>query len=243
MKSLALLEYRDEAWYEVTCSNGHEFRTILQEQKHEILFEIGAHAIIDGYYREAVSSFTSSLERFHEFAIRCLLAKLGVPEPNADTAWNRVSSQTERQFGAFVFLWLSNFHEAPALLSPTEVKFRNDVVHKGKIPTKDAALRFGNRVFDILRPQVRALQWRLPEAVGNVLHRRLREAMSEMGEEKVISSMGGGLILSASSVLSDSENKPLEEYLKHLEGYRALIDRTRRSLEMEKPPSNELGRP
>jgi hypothetical protein len=230
MRSLALLEYRDEAWYEVTCSNGHEFRTILQEQKHEILFEIGAHAILDGYYREAVSSFTSSMERFHEFAIRCLLAKLGGPDAEADSAWRQVSNQTERQLGAFIFLWLSNFHEVPGLLSTDEVNFRNAVVHKGKIPTMDAALWFGNRVLDILRPQIRALQWQLPDAVGNVIHRRMRQAMSEMGNDKMTSSMGGGLIMSASSVTSDSENKPLEEHLKNLQRYRAFIDRTRSSL-------------
>ena len=27
--------------------------TVLQQQKFEVLFEIGAHAILDGYYREA----------------------------------------------------------------------------------------------------------------------------------------------------------------------------------------------
>ncbi len=234
IRSLALLEYRDEAWYEVTCSNGHEFRTILQEQKHEILFEIGAHAILDGYYREAVSSFTSSMERFHEFAIRCVLVKLGAAEDEVDTAWRQVSNQTERQLGAFVFSWLSNFHETPGLLSAEEAGFRNAVVHEGKIPTFDEALWFGNRVFDVLRPQIRALQWQGSDAVGKVIHRRMREAMKEMGNDKAISSMGGGLIMSVSSVTSDSENKPLEAYLKQLERYRAFIDRTRGSLADEK---------
>ena len=47
---------------QIKCSRSHETTAILQEQKFEILFDIGAHAILDGYYREAVSSFTSSLE-------------------------------------------------------------------------------------------------------------------------------------------------------------------------------------
>lgn len=54
------------------CSHGHKTTTIVQNPKYEILFDIGANAIVDGYYREAVSSFTSSLERFYEYSIKIL---------------------------------------------------------------------------------------------------------------------------------------------------------------------------
>ena len=70
----ARVEICDDGKYEVTCTRGHKETVILQQQKFEILFEIGAHAIIDGYYREAVSSFAASLERFYEFSIKAFLA-------------------------------------------------------------------------------------------------------------------------------------------------------------------------
>lgn len=69
------LEFRDDGCYGVCCSRGHTSVTILQEQKFEILFDIGANAIIDGYYRESISSFTSSLERFYEFCIKVFCEK------------------------------------------------------------------------------------------------------------------------------------------------------------------------
>ncbi len=57
--NLSSVGFREDGRYEMTCLKGHSSITFLQQQKFEILFDIGAHAIIDAYYREAVSSFTS----------------------------------------------------------------------------------------------------------------------------------------------------------------------------------------
>ena len=56
---MSKLEFRDDGRYEITCPKGHSSFTIPQQQKFELLFDIGAYAITDGYYREAISSFTS----------------------------------------------------------------------------------------------------------------------------------------------------------------------------------------
>ncbi|RKR31632.1 hypothetical protein [Paraburkholderia sp. BL17N1] len=50
----------------------------LRQQKYEALFQIGAYATEDGYYREPVSSFTASLERFYEFFVRAATDDDGV---------------------------------------------------------------------------------------------------------------------------------------------------------------------
>jgi hypothetical protein len=55
--------------------------------------------------------FTSSIERFHEFAIPCFLLHDSVPEAQVTAAWSEVKNQSERQLGAFIFLWLSEFEE------------------------------------------------------------------------------------------------------------------------------------
>ena len=104
------LEWQDDGRYQTTCPKGHTSITILQEQKFELLFDIGAYAIVDGYYREAVSSFTSSLERFYEFVIKSILLDAQMSENLIKETWNSVSSQSERQFGAFLFLYLNNFN-------------------------------------------------------------------------------------------------------------------------------------
>jgi len=59
----------DSGIHPVNCNHGHEFVIIFSGAKFEVLFDIGMNAINDGYAREAVSSFTSSLERFYEFFI------------------------------------------------------------------------------------------------------------------------------------------------------------------------------
>ena len=48
--------------------------------KFELLFELGINALIDGYPREAVSSFASALERFYEFFCQVAALALSIPK-------------------------------------------------------------------------------------------------------------------------------------------------------------------
>ena len=133
----ARVEFRDDGRYELACSFGHRTTIILQQQKFEVLFEIGTYAILDGYYREAVSSISTSLERFYEFAVRVFLENASKSDTLFLNCWKKVASQSERQLGAFIFLWAHHFNEPPELLSNSQVSFRNDVIHKGKIPRSE----------------------------------------------------------------------------------------------------------
>ena len=127
VKVLGFLEWRDDGRYDVTCPKGHRSGIILQEQPFELRYDIGAFAIQDGYYREAVSSFSSSLERFYDFFVKVICIERNINEEQYQIAWKQVSKQSERQVGAFIFLYLSEFEKAPNLLSNTKVAFRNEV--------------------------------------------------------------------------------------------------------------------
>ena len=157
MPCMACFQELGKPTYEVCCSRGHTSVTILQQQKFEILFDIGANAIIDGYYREAISSFTSSLERFYEFCIKVFCENNSMNDDTYNKVWKQVSNQSERQLGAFLFLWTNKFDEVPELLTNKDTKFRNEVIHKGKIPTKEEALIFGNTILKIIRPKIKQL--------------------------------------------------------------------------------------
>jgi len=172
----ARVSVRDDGKYELTCSHGHRATTVLQQQKFEVLFDIGAHAVLDGYYREAISCFAASLERFYEFSIRALLSRTSGSDGLFKTCWKSVSSQSERQLGAFIFLWASIFDAPPALLSIKHVGFRNDVIHKGKIPTMEEAIVFGDSILNVLRPNIVALCAQLPDSVKQVVFYHLRDA-------------------------------------------------------------------
>ena len=97
-------EMRDDGVYIGSCPSGHRVVVATQTLRHEMLFEVGLSALSDGYPRDAISSFAAAVERFYEFAVMVLLRSAAIPQDAVATAWKVVSSQSERQFGAFVFL-------------------------------------------------------------------------------------------------------------------------------------------
>ena len=141
-----LCEYKDDGLYKIECKQGHTFWGTFQSHLHEILFEIGAFAVLDGYYREAVASFASSLERFYEFYIKVVALSKKIPQDEFDEAWKLVAAQSERQFGAFVFVYCLVNQKRPQLETERYRKLRNEVIHKGKIPNKSTAIEYGNCV-------------------------------------------------------------------------------------------------
>ncbi len=148
-----LVEVQDNGVYKMTCNAGHETVTCLQEQKFEILFDLALYAILDGYYREGVVNFASSLERFYEFYINVISIKRDIDQKKYQEAVNKVTKQSERQLGAYIFVYLLENGTLPKLLTEnSQVKFRNDVVHNGKIPTRQEAIDFGQAVLDIIVP-------------------------------------------------------------------------------------------
>ena len=64
---------------------------VLLGHKFELLFDLGALAILDGYYREAVSSFAACVERFYEFYFRIVFEAHELPEPEIKAAWKAMA--------------------------------------------------------------------------------------------------------------------------------------------------------
>ncbi len=135
----------DNNVYEVTCQNGHSWRVVVTQEVHEILFEMGIRAIADGYYREAIFSFASSLERYYEFFIRTINFN-----EDFDKVWKLISSQSERQLGAYIFTYFSVYNTEPNILPKKFVEFRNKVIHRGYIANEKEAIKFGKKVAEII---------------------------------------------------------------------------------------------
>lgn len=139
--------------YDVICDKGHKTKVAVLNNKFELLFDLGFNGLIDGYYREAVSSFTASLERFYEFFIRVALHN-EIKIDLIEDVWKSVKSQSERQLGAYIFLYLKTVGGKPLLLNNNTVSFRNDVIHKGYIPDKEQALEYGENVRKIVNDAI-----------------------------------------------------------------------------------------
>jgi hypothetical protein len=222
-EDFASVEFRDDGKYVLMCSRGHEATTILQQQKFEVLFDIGAHAILDGYYRESVSSFAASLERFYEFSIRAFLSNASGSDSLFKICWKLVSSQSERQLGAFIFLWASSFNARPSLLGNAQVSFRNDVVHKGRIPTKEEAIAFGDSVLNVLRTNMLALCEQLPDSVQQVVLYHLRDAQT-LGATSPSATMCASTIVSLNAREASHHQGDLSHHLGKLQEWRAVAN-------------------
>jgi hypothetical protein len=145
-----VVEIRDNGLYRVTCSKAHESLIFVPTPKYEILFHLGALALLDGHTREAVSSIAAALERFYEFYIRVVSTKHGIPAQEFGKGWKSVAKQSERQLGAFLFLYLVETKRAAQFINNKFTEFRNDVTHKGKICSYDEAVGYGQYVMDII---------------------------------------------------------------------------------------------
>lgn len=216
------VELQDDGVYELTCSQGHITRTVLQNPKFEVLFDIGANAILDGYCREAVSSFASSLERFYEFAIRVLAVNSQINEAQFKKGWAAVAAQSERQYGAFVFLWLFHVGEIPKLPETWHAKFRNDVIHNGKIPHRDEAIRFGDGVLNVIRPMLRVLREKFERGTSHVIVADLLRRHKI--DDKPNSTLGMSTILGASIDMAQEHHQlSLSDHLAQMSGRRARV--------------------
>jgi hypothetical protein len=128
------------------CKQGHTTEVKLPIPAFELLFDIGCSALLDGYPREAVTTFASSFERFEEFTCRFLFARRNLSSEGVDHWWKEVATSSERQKGSFAALWIAEFFREPPTLPRKLIKLRNDCVHKGYIPPESEAEAYGEAV-------------------------------------------------------------------------------------------------
>jgi len=145
------IELTDGLRYEFTCENGHRNTGSISTPLYHLLYDSGANALIDGHTREAVPSFAGSLERFYEHCTRQILHYEGVDTEQVKEFWKAIASQSERQLGAFKLAYLLATRTAPPELAPAQIKFRNEMVHKGSMPTKAKTFAYGQAVLDHIR--------------------------------------------------------------------------------------------
>jgi len=159
----------DDGQYEVECEKGHVSAVILDNIKFELLFEMGLNAIVDGYTREAVSSFSSALERFYEFYWHVVMRHFDIPAEQANATWKPLSKLSERQVGAYSTAVNILTKCAPKLLNPNkQVPFRNNVIHNGYVPTKEEAISFGEDVMELINHDLAILRVQATDAMESV---------------------------------------------------------------------------
>jgi len=151
-KLVDLVAFNESGIYHHRCNYGHDNIICVQAFNFEILFESGLCAIYSDFYLESVLSITAAIERFYVFFIRILLKSRKIKTDEYEKMYNNMSKQSERQLGAFLCLYSFFYKECPPiLLSSKSVEFRNKVVHKGFLPTKEEVLKYAENVYDIIK--------------------------------------------------------------------------------------------
>lgn len=188
----------DSGLYEFTCKNGHESKIILQQCTFEVLSEVGLQALIDGYYRDAVVSLSSSMERFFQFFVEVISEQQEVSPEALSKTWSTMASQSERQLGAYLISHLLAFGEHAPVLGAKQAAFRNKVVHQGKIPTEDEAVGYCQSVVDLVRPTIKKLQDKAERAISSATHRHMMKVRSHLRGDQQTSTLCFPTVLSLS---------------------------------------------
>ncbi len=220
----AFAELQDSGLYSMECRHGHKSIIAVQEQKFEMLFELGANAIVDGYYREAVTSFTSALERFYEFYIELICSMRGIESEAFNTAWKTVAKLSERQFGGYLFLYLYEAGKPPPLLPKAAIELRNSVVHNGKIPSREETLQFGQSILDVITPVLSELKRNHPNEVSAAIARHIRRIYPGMQNDIIRSTMTFVTTISAARHSDDIQPNLNDAILRIVQMRRAFAE-------------------
>lgn len=213
------VDIQNDGLYSITCDKNHHTLISLQNPKFEILFEIASFALLDGYYREAVTGFAITIEKLHEFCLQLLCNASQVPLEEAEKAWKYIAKQSERQFGAFIFSLLLSTKENIDNVYDKKMKscklelsaFRNKVVHQGYIPTYAETVEFADIVLEYSRSIIRLLRsWFSESFVRTFMQSefRIRPASN--------SGVGIGTILNSALSLNNLESVRFEDELNRL---------------------------
>lgn len=183
--SASYLIPRNDGCYFVKCEAGHEQTFVLQDEKFQVLFEMGVDSFINELYRETVFNIASALERFHEFCTKVFLTKDNVSEQQQTDTWRLVASQSERQYGAFCYTYLLTFYEVPPKVANKNIEFRNDVIHKGLIPEKSQVIDYSQEMLEYMNKILTLMQTRCADAVNSVMMNRVFAAQKELSSRGI----------------------------------------------------------
>lgn len=202
--SLVLLsDYLRDGTCELSCENGHKTIVCLQQFLFEIHFQIGALALLDGYYAESTFAFAKALERFYEFCIKLFTLEDSLPE-GFEMAWKSIKKQSERQLGAFIFLYLKRFKECPPIFPDQKItsslkcsEFRNNVIHEGYLPSKDEAFAYGKMIFEYIQQLIVKLRKEDKDKIQQLTALHLHNLRNKNNTINPTTMGGGGMLFLA----------------------------------------------
>lgn len=187
------LDIEDSGVYNVYCSNKHHIIYIEQASRFEVLFRAALEAILDSNYRDAVLAFASSLERFYEFYVSVICFSKSINYDEYLIFKKAVSKQSEREFGAFLLMFLLENRTACRNIGNVKMsndkkqsyaEFRNSVAHQGVFPNRKDTILFGDIMIQHAQPILQNIKHLYPEDIRNSLNEEQNIRSSVFNELK-----------------------------------------------------------
>lgn len=202
-----LAEINDENLYEFICPRNHKSFRQLSEEKFVLLFDLGALALLDGYAKEAVSTFASAYERFVEYCIKVICISKSAEDAFFLKTWKTMIKQSERQVGAFYILQLLEFGETKFIIPDKWINFRNKVIHQGYIPKSEEAIDYGEYILSLIDLILIELKNKNPESLTKASLLRISENGNKIGKNVSISTSSMPTIINNREIWKDKSGK------------------------------------
>ena len=167
------VQLNDTGIYKVKCNGGHAMVAIMNQPKFITLIDMGIFALLDGYPREAATNIAAALERFYEFCIYVIAQKNGMSHELFDDMW-KLTKLTERQYGAFCFLYSLEFNKTPPKLRKW-TEFRNEITHTGYIPSFEEVINETEQVWHFIGDTFYQLVVAYPQIVTDTFAKNLND--------------------------------------------------------------------
>lgn len=212
--SIHLLDANNEGVYQIVCSYGHKTTAVFQQPRFCILAEMGVVAFRDAYYRESIFNFSSCMERFMEYYVQVITTDMNIQPQHYDSTWKNMARQSERQMGAFLATYMIATKSSPPVLSSHLFELRNNVVHRGYIPSSDDAKKYAEAVLEIVTKEYKNLQLQHSSGVGLLLARRKEQMNEKYSPNRDAAVIGWNTIID--HVINGSYN--FDSYLEFLNG-------------------------
>lgn len=145
---------------EIVCKNGHKTFVISETPRFPYLIQDGIEAYNSGFYIESFHALYSGFEAYKkEFTAAYFFKEFNDVKKTKEVL--KKIDRSERLEGAFLvaFTELSG-GKSPLSLSRTSIELRNNIVHKGMIPSSTDCENIGNSIFKIIASSNRLLNTR-----------------------------------------------------------------------------------
>ena len=113
---------------------------------------------------------------------------------------------------------MQEFKELAELLPEKMIKFRNEVIHKGKIPNKEEAIKYGDAVLVSINAKAKKLNINFKAEINELTLEHIQECSANSTHQQSQGTM------SENTILRDfSSTKTLTEHLSYLETKRNML--------------------